>query len=120
MERIHDLCIRIALLCRPLWRRLGDLRVECVQVNPRVYARVGEGLHAAVVVAGGVDMVDADAVCADSLHKRCVEGALLRRDERVVGNELVRYAWGEVLVCSADCRNIYGCMVGWNLPLTKN
>ena len=69
-----------------------DLGIESVQVDQGVDAGVLECAHAAVVVAGGLDVVDADRVGAEVGHQLGVAAALLRVDERVVLVELVRNA----------------------------
>lgn len=93
LELVHDGGKGIALRLVPLGRILLDLRVERVQVQPDVDARVGKGAHALGVVLGRVDVVDADRVGADRLHQSSVEAALCCVDERVVGDQLVRNAW---------------------------
>jgi hypothetical protein len=90
VESIHDLGICIALATIPLRRGFVDLSGERIKVQPDINARVGECLHARVVVALGIDVVDANRVCANRLHEVGVEGALRGRDERVFGDELVR------------------------------
>ena len=52
------------------------------------------------MVGRGVDVVDTDRVCADGLHKVCVEAALGVVDERVVGDQLVGDALDEELVAA--------------------
>ena len=63
--------------------------VEGVEVDPSVDAGVSEGGHAAVVVGGRVDVVDANGVGTEGLHQVGIEAALLGVDEGVIFGELV-------------------------------
>ena len=93
LELVHDGGEGIALRRVPLGRDLLNLRVEGVQIQPDVDARVGEGAHALGVVLLGINVVDADRVGANGLHESGVEAALCGIDERVIGDELVGNAW---------------------------
>lgn len=78
-------CVRIASVSSYLL----DLRVEGIKIQPDIYAGGSEGLHAAVVVGGGIDVVNAYRIGANRLHELRVELALRVVNERVVGDELV-------------------------------
>jgi hypothetical protein len=94
MERVHDSSKRISLRNIPLRAFLVDLRIERVEIQPQVDTGVGERLHAVCVIGGWVNVVDADAVCANGLHQSSVGRALVVVDEGVVGDELVGDSWG--------------------------
>lgn len=67
VEDIHDSLVSLVLALVPLrlsHARSLNVRIEGVQVEPDVDAGVGEGLHAAIVVGAGIDVVDADGVGA--------------------------------------------------------
>jgi hypothetical protein len=68
---------------------LIDLRVKVVEVDEGVDSRSLEGLHAGCVVAGCIDVVDANCVGPYRLHEGGVQGALRAIDQRVSWNELV-------------------------------
>jgi hypothetical protein len=70
-----------------------DVGVKGVQVNHEVDASVGKGLHAAVVVCVGVDMINTQRVGAELFHETRISLALLGVNERVFRSKLVRDAY---------------------------
>lgn len=92
VEDIHDSLVSLVLALVPLrlsHARSLNVRIEGVQVEPDVDAGVGEGLHAAIVIGVGIDVVDADGVGAEGLHQIGIAGALVVVDERVIREKLV-------------------------------
>lgn len=73
--------------------RLGtyslNVRVEGVQVDKQVNARVIHGLYTPVVLSIRIHMVHANGVHSQFLHQGKVPLALVGIDERILGNELV-------------------------------
>lgn len=68
---------------------LLDLSVKGVEIDKQVNARIRKRIHAASVVGSGIDMVDSDAVDAQLGHASDVAFALIRVNERVIGDELI-------------------------------
>lgn len=66
-----------------------DVRIKGVHVRKYIDASVGKGIHAAVVVCRGINMIDTDAVDSKIGHDLDIELALVRVDQRVGGGELV-------------------------------
>lgn len=111
LELVHDRGETVKLCLIPCWGALVrqsayvmlvcaaprsysvNLSIEGVQVDKQVDASVGEGSHAAGVVSGGIDVVDANGVRAQRLHEVGVELALVVVDERVVWDQLVCDTW---------------------------
>jgi hypothetical protein len=93
VKRIHNQGKSIALGTIPLRRSLVDLRIKGIEIQPDINARVGKRLHTRIVIALGIDVVDANRVGANRLHELGVEGALRRSDERVIGDKLIRDAY---------------------------
>ena len=90
MEGVHDLLEAIILRLVPVGTIFHvEVRVEGVQVDPGVDACVGKGCHAAIVISGGIHVVDADGVGSECLHEIGVELALLGIGEWVVLSKLV-------------------------------
>jgi hypothetical protein len=71
---------------------LFDLGIEGIQVDPEIDPSIFKGRHAGLVVAIGVDVVDAYGVGSDLLHEGSIELALGVVDQRVIGGELVSNA----------------------------
>ena len=69
-----------------------DLRGEGVEVDQGVDACVRERVHAAFVVPGRIDVVDADRIGAEVRHLLGVTRALVGVDEGIMLIELVRNA----------------------------
>jgi hypothetical protein len=115
VERIHDLCKRIALRRIPLRSALVDLRIEGIQIQPDVDSGIRKRLHARIVVGLGVDMVHADRVGANRLHERGVGRTLRRCHERVIGDELVCDACVDQLAVKYNHSNAFSEL---RIPLT--
>lgn len=69
---------------------LLDLSVKSVEINKQVDASICQSFHAAVMIGLGIDMVDANGVGSQLRHEFNVASALLRVDERIIRNELIR------------------------------
>jgi hypothetical protein len=125
VEDIHDSLVSLELALVPLRLRHArslDVRIESVQIEPNVDAGVGEGLHAAVVVSAGIDVVDADGVGSEGLHQVGIAGALVVVDERVVRQELVGDAfWRRLVESMTDAEeNSKPLRKNWLPSLVKN
>ena len=77
----------------PVWVVLIKLGIEGVKVEEEVDANISKGRHAAVVIGGGIDVIDANGVGTKIGHLAGVELALGGGDERVLVGELVCHAW---------------------------
>ncbi len=66
--------------------------VKGVEVYGDVDSRLVKGVHTAIVVGLGINMIDADAVDAELLHELDVSGALVRVDEGILGSQLIRHS----------------------------
>ena len=93
MESVQDGVEGGELGLVPVGVVLVELGVEGVEVEEEVDLGLEEGLHAAVMVGGGVDVVDPDGIGAEGGHEAGVAVALFGVYKGVVWRELVSDAW---------------------------
>jgi hypothetical protein len=62
---------------------LVDLSVKCVEVDKGIDAGCCKGLHTSIVILRGVYMVYTNSICAQCLHERDIEVALVSIGQRI-------------------------------------
>lgn len=62
---------------------LIDLRIEGIKIHEQVDASLCKSTHASTMVTGGIDMIYADGIGPQLLHRGCITGALVLIQERV-------------------------------------
>ena len=67
--------------------------MEVVQVNEQINANIGECLHAPLMIAIGVNVVNANGIGTKILHLFGVSCTLFSINEGIVRNELIRNAY---------------------------
>ena len=77
---------------------LLNLRVECIEIQKKIYSRIGERGHASIMTGVRIDMVDPDSVGAQLLHQGGIALTLAVVDEGIVWDELVGDALEDLLV----------------------
>jgi hypothetical protein len=66
-----------------------DVSLEAVHIDEDIDPCIGKYFHASTVVRERIDMIDSDGVGPKIFHQSSVKLALVRVDQRIVGNKLI-------------------------------